>query len=306
MSEPRIGWIGLGRMGLEMCRRLVTAGHRVDVYNRTREKADPLVAEGAVLVDAPADLAGHDVVFSMVADSAAFRRVMTGEGGLLTGGSGPGIIVDSSTIAADVSAEMREAAAGLGSEVLAAPVSGNPRVVASGGMMFVVSGPPAAFETARPLLDDIAAGVVYVGEGELARLVKIAHNLYLGVVTQCLAEVTVLAQKAGVARADFLSFINRSPMGSVFSGYKAPAFVNLDFHPTFTGHLLRKDLELGLEASRELGAPIPTVATVHQILMGLIGRGMGDQDFASLILQQAESAGLVLTSEEREVDDGLG
>lgn len=306
MSDRSIGWIGLGRMGLEMCRRLVAAGHDVSIYNRTKEKAAPLVENGATLVDSPSDLAGHDVVFSMVADSAAFRGVMTGSDGLLTGDRGPAIIVDSSTVGADDSAEIRAAAADLGSDVLAAPVSGNPRVVASGGMMFVVSGPSTAFESTRPLLEDIAAGVVYVGDGELARLVKIAHNLYLGVVTQCLAEVTILAQKAGVSRADFLSFINQSPMGSVFSGYKAPAFVNLDFHPTFTGHLLRKDLELGLAASRELDAPIPTVASVHQQLMGLIGRGMGDQDFAALILQQAESAGLELSSEGREVDDGLG
>jgi 3-hydroxyisobutyrate dehydrogenase-like beta-hydroxyacid dehydrogenase len=147
--------------------------------------------------------------------------------------------------------------------------------------------------------------VTYVGEGETARLVKICHNLLLGVVTQVLAETTVLAQKGGVTRADYLDFINGSVMGSTFSRYKTPAFVSLDFTPTFTGHLLRKDFELGLDVARQLDVPVPVTALTHQIVTTLIENGLGDVDFAALLELAARNADLKLKPEDREVSDGL-
>src|SRR5438876_10135379 len=147
--------------------------------------------------------------------------------------------------------------------------------------------------------------VTYVGEGEAARLVKICHNLILGVVTQILAETTVLAERGGIARADYLEFINGSVMGSTFSRYKTPALVNLDFTPTFTGHLLRKDFELGLDAARQLNVPLPVAALTHQIVVSLIGNGLGDVDFAALLELEARDANLELEPEARQVSDGL-
>jgi 3-hydroxyisobutyrate dehydrogenase-like beta-hydroxyacid dehydrogenase len=189
--------------------------------------------------------------------------------------------------------------------MLAAPVSGNPKVARSGMLTLVVSGPRDAFDEARPYLEVLGRDVTYVGEGEAARLVKIAHNLLLGVVTQCLAEIAVLAEKGGVARADLLAFINGSVVGSTFSRYKTPALVNLDFHPTFTTRLLKKDFELGLEAGRQLEVPLPVTATVHQLVTSLVGAGHGDEDFATLLLMEAAGAGLELRPEEVTVDDGL-
>lgn len=305
MSDLTVGWVGLGRMGLAMCRRLLEAGVDVQLWNRTPEKAQPLVDLGAKIVERPRDLAVCEVVFSMLAHGPAVQAVMEGDDGLLSGETGPGILIDSSTISADESRQLSEAASAVGTAFLAAPVSGNPRVVASGGLTFVVSGPEDAYESARGLLEQIGALAVYVGEGEVSRLVKIAHNLYLAVVTQSLAEVTVLCEKLGVARADFLEFLNRSAMGSVFSRYKAPALVNLDFTPTFTTRLLQKDLELGLEAARDTGVTLPTVAMTHQMVMGLVGLGHGEDDFAALILQQAAMSGLTIEPEDTEVDDGL-
>ncbi len=299
------GWVGLGRMGEAMCRRLLEAGHQVRIWNRTRDKAASLVDLGATLVDDPVDLAECEIVFSMLAHGAALDAVMSGDAGLLTGESGPEILVDCSTISVEESARLRALAASVGTRFLAAPVSGNPRVVAAGGLMFVVSGPEDAYDEAEAAMEHIGDST-YVGEGEVARSVKIAHNLYLAVVTQSLAEVTILCQKLGVKRSAFLEFLNKSAMGSVFSGYKSPAFVNLDFHPTFTTKLLKKDLELGLAASREVGATLPTVAVTHQLVQALIGGGHGDDDFAALILQQAAMAGLSLEPENVEVDDGLG
>lgn len=305
MSEFSVGWAGLGRMGEAMCLRLVDAGLPVRVWNRTPEKARALVDAGATLVESAAELAACDVVFSMLAHGGALRAVMSGDGGLLTGESGPGVLVECSTISVEESKALRSEAEAKGTDFLAAPVSGNPSVVTAGRMMFAVSGPEGAFARVRELLEHIGSAT-YVGEGEVARNVKIAHNLYLAVVTQALAEVTILCERLGVRRADFLDFLNRSVLGSIFSGYKTPAMVNLDFHPTFTTRLLKKDLELGLAAARETGVTLPTVSLTHQLVQGLIGSGHGDDDFAALVLQQAFMAGMELVSEEADVSDGLG
>lgn len=305
MSDMSVGWVGMGRMGEAMCQRLIDTGLRVQVWNRTPEKTRGVVEKGAILVGQISDLATCDVVFSMMAHGRALDAVMSGDGGLLGAGSGPGVLVDCSTIAVEESEALRTLATEVGTELLAAPVSGNPSVVAAGRMMFAVSGPRDAFDRVRDILEHIGSAT-YVGEGEVARNVKIAHNLYLAVVTQALAEVTVLCEKLGVKRADFLDFLNRSVLGSIFSGYKTPALVNLDFHPTFTTRLLKKDLELGLDAARENEVTLPTVAVTHQMVQGLIGIGHGDDDFAALIVQQAAMAGIDLVSEDAEVTDGLG
>lgn len=304
MSELTVGWVGLGRMGLEMCRRVIEAGIDVRVWNRTAEKAQPVVDLGATLVETPADLADCDLVFSMMAHGQALEAVMTGDGGLLTGGTGPGVVVDSSTVSAEESSKVRERAGSIGTSFLAAPVSGNPKVVASGGMVFAVSGEESVYDQVKGVMDHIGASA-YVGEGEVSREVKIAHNLYLAVVTQALAEVTILCERLGVPRHAFLEFLNNSAMGSTFSKYKAPAFVNLDFKPTFTSKLLKKDLELGLAAARDTEVTLPTVALTHQLVQGVIGNGYGDVDFAALIAQQAALAGLDIEPEDIEVDDGL-
>jgi 3-hydroxyisobutyrate dehydrogenase-like beta-hydroxyacid dehydrogenase len=285
---------------------LLTAGVDLTVYNRTREKVTELAEHGATVADSPAKLADRDFVVTMVSDPAAFRSVTTGADGLFSvPGVSPQVLIDSSTVSADVSEEVRQAAADRGSELLAAPVSGNPKVVRSGQLTVVASGPIAAFDKARPLLEMFGKGVSYVGDGDAARLVKICHNLLLGIVSQTLAETAVLAERAGVSRADYMEFINMSVMGSTFTRYKTPAIVNLDFTTSFTGHLLRKDFELGLEAGRDFDVPLPTAALVHQMIMAMIGRGHGDEDFMRLLTVEAASAGVELVPEDVEIDDGL-
>lgn len=307
MSKPkRIGWIGTGRMGFALCNRLLDDGADLAVYNRTVSKTAPLAERGATVVAAPIDLADRDIVFTMVAGPDDVLDVTIGEGGVLSGdGQKPSVLVDSSTIDPETSTQLREHASRLGTAVLAAPVSGNPKVVASGNLTAVVSGPKDAYETTRPYLEAFGRRVTYVGGGDEARLVKIAHNLLLGIVAQSMAEITVLAEAAGVSRGDFLEFLNDSVMGSTFTKYKTPALVNLEFKPTFTWHLLRKDFELGLAAGRDMGVPLPTAALVHQLIIEGIGQGYGDEDFAALLVKTARGAGMELVSENREVDDGL-
>jgi 3-hydroxyisobutyrate dehydrogenase len=305
-NDHTLGWIGTGRMGSVLAARLLQQGCDLTIYNRTRAKAEPLAKQGARIVDRPADLADRDIVITSVAGSKDFAEVMTGTHGLLRNGQRiPRMVVDTSTVSMEVSSEIRTQARELGAALLAAPVSGNPKVARAGKLSLVVSGPRHAFDQALPYLQMLGQSVTYVGEGETARLVKICHNLVLGVVAQILAETTVLAERGGISRADYLEFINGSVVGSTFSRYKTPAFVNLDFTPTFTGHLLRKDFELGLDAARELSVPLPVSALTHQIVLSLIGQGLGDQDFAALLELEARGAGLPLKPEARQVADGL-
>lgn len=300
-----IGWIGVGRMGYQLVTRLLEAGYDVAVYNRTRAKAEPLTEQGATVVDRPSDLADRDLVFSMVSAPKDLEHVMLGEGGLLTGASVPRIIADSSTVDEAVSEKVRAAAKAKGGDLLATPVSGNPAVIAAGKLTVAVSGPRAAFDEVEPVLQVFGRGVTYVGEGEAARLVKIAHNVMLGVVTQCMAEITVLTEKGGVSREAFLEFLNDSVMGSTFTRYKTPAMVNLDFTPTFTNVLLQKDFDLGLDAAKALGVVMPVASVTRNIVAQEVGNGNVEQDFASLILTVAGGSGLELVSENATVSDGL-
>ena len=301
-----IGWIGTGRMGHAMVRRLLAAGHDVHVWNRTRAKAEDLVTLGATVVDTAADLSDREIVFTMVAADADLLEVTVGESGLLRGHNGPTYLIDSSTVSAETSETIRRSAARHGTTLLAAPVSGNAKVVRAGKLSLAVSGPIEAYSAVEEVLRAIGNSVTYVGERDAARLVKLAHNILLGVVIQSLAEVTVLAERGGVPRAAFLEFLNGSVLGSTFTRYKTPALVNLDFTPTFTTDLLRKDFDLGLAAARALEVPVPVAAITHHLVQGAIGRGHRDEDFAALLIEQARSAGVELQPEGVDVDDGLG
>jgi 3-hydroxyisobutyrate dehydrogenase len=306
LTAHKLGWIGAGRMGYPMAERLAKAGCDVTVYNRTRAKAEPLTKSGIRLVDRPADLADRDIVFTMIATSDDLKHVTLGKDGVLAlSGKAPKILIDCSTVSEEASGEVRAAAVKLGTAMLASPVSGNGKVVKAGRLSVVVSGPKPAYDTALPYLERLGQGVSYVGEGELARMVKICHNVFLGITIQALVEVTVLAQKGGVPRHAFLDFINKSVMGSTFTRYKTPALVNLDFAPTFTPVPLRKDLDLGLAAARKVGTPMAVTALVREMLQSLIGQGYSEQDFATLLIQQARGAGMPLEPEEVPVADGL-
>ncbi len=304
-AKATIGWIGIGRMGYEMAARLAKGGADVTVWNRTRAKAEPLAQYGAKVAAKLADLAGCDIVFVMVSTWDDVKEVVAGRGGLLSGSNAPKLVVECSSISLEGSAELRAILAARGVGLLAAPVSGNAKVIKAGKLSFVCSGPRAAFDAAAPYLAMIGPSASYVGEGELARIVKICHNVFLGVVIQSLCEITVLAQKAGVPRHAFLDFVNQSVMGSTFSRYKTPALVNLDFRVTFTPKLLRKDLDLGLDAGRRFEVPLPLASATRDIVQTLIGRGMDDEDFAKLIVLQAQASGLALEPENVPVGDGL-
>ena len=300
-TEQKLGWIGAGRMGYAMAERLAKAGCDIAVWNRTKAKAEPLAKHGATIADELKDLSSRDIVFVMVSTWDDVKEVI---GKLLAKGK-PGMVVECSSISLEGSAQLRKTLEERKIQYLAAPVSGNAKVIKAGKLTFVVSGPKAAYERARPYLDLMGTGSSYVGEGELARIAKICHNVMLGVVIQSLCEVTVLAQKAGMPRHAFLEFLNKSVMGSMFTRYKTPALVNLDFHVTFTPKLLRKDLDLGLGAGREFEVPMPLASITRDLLQQMIGQGMTEEDFSTLLLMQARASGIELEPEKVAVSDGL-
>ncbi|HEY5303548.1 MAG TPA: NAD(P)-dependent oxidoreductase [Acidimicrobiales bacterium] len=294
MSNERVGWLGTGRMGLAMARRLVDAGVDVTAWNRTRSKVDELARAGAKVASSIAELGACDVVFVMVARPEDLDEVVLGEGGILAAAVRPRVVVSCASVDPTTSARVRAALTAENIAFLAAPISGNPHVVADGRSTFVVSGQRDTFEHVAPLLNTIARATVWVGEGEEAIIVKICHNLYLGMIAQSVSEVTVLAEKSGVDRAQFLGFLNSTGLAMPWVTNRTPDLLALDWTPTFTTELLRKDFELGMDCARAAEAPMPLGANVLQLLQGAIGRGYRDADFLSLFAVQAESAGLTL------------
>jgi len=289
-------------MGYAMAERLAKGGCDLAVWNRTRDKALPLEKHGAKVVASLEELATREIVFCMVSTWDDVKQVV---GKLLAAGARPKMIVECSSISLEGSSELRKILSGEGIEYLAAPVSGNAKVIKAGKLTFVVSGPEKAYASARPYLDLMGSGSSYVGEGELARIAKICHNVFLGVVIQSLCEITILAEKAGMPRHAFLDFLNKSVMGSMFTRYKTPALVNLDFKVTFTPKLLRKDLDLGIDAGKAMDVPMPLASLTRDLLQTMIGHGMIEEDFATLVLMQAKASGLDIKPENKAVGDGL-
>ena len=309
----KIGWVGAGRMGYPMASRLAKDGQDVSVWNRTKSKADPLSEYGANVVSALDELHDVDVLFTMVSTGKDLKQVYFGDDGVLSKGSNKSqIFVDCSSISSEDSNEIRERLNEKGVSYISCPVSGNGKAVKAGVLSIVASGPEDIFNTVKPYLETIAPrGVAYVGDGDLARFCKIAHNVMLGVVIQNLAEITILAQKAGVPRHAFLNFMNNSVMGSIFTQYKSNAFTNLDWTTTFTTPLLLKDLDLGLQSAKELGVPMPVTAATRQVVQQRAGRVEKiskdnlEKDFGMLLESVADGAGISLVPENVPIPTGL-
>jgi 3-hydroxyisobutyrate dehydrogenase-like beta-hydroxyacid dehydrogenase len=297
IGSSTIGWLGTGRMGEIMAGRLIDAGHELAVWNRTPSKAQGLADQGATVVPSIVDLTQCDVVFVIVSTPSVLLQVTLGDEGLLSGADLPSIVVDCSTVDSATSADVRKRAVELGVDYLAAPISGNPRHVAEGESVFAVSGERSAFDRVASYLQTIAREAIWVGPEEESRLVKLCHNLYLGVMVQALSEVTTLAEKSGIPRAAFLQYLGSTVLGSYWVRERTPDMLSLDWTPTFTMELLRKDFDLGLGTAREAEVPMILSATVIQLIQAAIGLGYRDRDFLSLFEIEARSAGMDLQPE---------
>jgi 3-hydroxyisobutyrate dehydrogenase len=288
-----VGVVGLGRMGRPIAQRLLGAGHRLVVFNRSPGPAEELAAAGASTTDSPAGVwAAAEVAITMVADDNALRAVTLGNGGLLAAPRAGGTLIDMSTVSVDVSRDVAEAAARAGVAYLRAPVSGNPTVVEAGNLTIVVSGDAAVFEQLRGLLQDIGPTLFHVGTEEEARVMKLALQVMVAGTAQLMAESLVLGEANGLERATMLEVIAGSAVGSPFVKYKSGPLIADDYTSTFTTSAMAKDLTLALDAATSAGTPLPVTALVQQFLRSCISNSQAESDFVVLVPKLRRDAGL--------------
>lgn len=290
-----VGLIGLGNMGVPFAERILAAGYPLVVYSRTREKARAFGARGAAVADSPQDLVGRaDVVLTSLPDDRVFEHLAA----LTLGSARPGtILVDTSTVSPTASARVASLADAASAGYLRAPVSGNPTVVRAGTLTLMVSGPRDTFERAEPVIRAIGPTVHYVGEGEEARVVKLALNLMIAGLAELMSEALVLGESAGIPRATLLEVMGSSAAGAPFVKYKTEALVRDDFSATFTTTLMEKDIDLILDVAAESGVAVPLAKAIKSLLRAAIEGGYADHDFMALLLQLRKASGLDATAE---------
>lgn len=285
-----MGLIGLGNMGTAIAERLLDAGYPLVVNNRTREKVEALEARGAVVADTPEDLAERvHVILTSLANDEAFEAVAAR---VIAAAQKGTVLVDLSTVSPAVSARVATLAKAASVAFLRAPVSGNPGVVRAGNLAFIVSGPRDTLEGVEPLIRAIGPTVHYVGDGEQARIVKLAINLMLAVVAQAMAEALVLGESSGVSRAALLEVMGGSAAGAPFVKYKTEPLLRDDFSATFTTALMEKDIDLVLDAADEAGVELPLAREMKTHLRAAIEAGYADDDFIALFLHLRSASGL--------------
>jgi 3-hydroxyisobutyrate dehydrogenase-like beta-hydroxyacid dehydrogenase len=288
----RVTVLGLGHMGTPIAQRLEDSGYELSVWNRSPAPTEAFVNRGIRALQRPAQAWEHgDVAITMLADGPALEEVALGAGGLLEG-DGAGLLIDMSTVSARTSAKIAVECERRGGSLLAAPVTGNPSVVAAGNLGIIVSGSRAQYERVAEMLSDIGPNVMYVGDAHQARIVKLALNLIIGGTTQLLAEALVLGEKHGLERARLLEVIEGSAIASPFIKYKSAALNDDDYASTFTARLLYKDLALALEAAHDRELPLPLTAATQQLVEGCIASGLGDLDMTALLPRLRREAGL--------------
>jgi 3-hydroxyisobutyrate dehydrogenase-like beta-hydroxyacid dehydrogenase len=283
-QDPRlaVGLVGLGHMGAAVGERLLGAGYPLVVFNRTRAKAGPLAAAGAEVADSVAALAERvDAVLTSLSDDDALAAVAES----IAGSARPGtVFIDLSTVSPDVSAQVAELLADAHLSYLRAPVSGNPSVVRAGNLSFMVSGPRGVLERVEPVLLAIGPTIRYVGDGEQARVVKLAVNLVVGGLAELMAEALVLGEAAGVSRSDLLEVMGTSAAGAPFVKYKTEPLLRDDYSATFTTALMEKDVALILDAAEDAEVVLPVARELKALLRAAIEAGYGDDDFMALYL----------------------
>jgi 3-hydroxyisobutyrate dehydrogenase-like beta-hydroxyacid dehydrogenase len=300
VALPTVAVLGLGKMGEAIAERVLDAGYPLSVYNRTEERAAPLVARGAALVRSPADAPAHgEICITMLSDDAALEEVVLGEHGLLARPRRGTVLIDMSTVSVDVSERIAERAAATWVEYLCAPVSGNPGVVRAGSLTIIVSGPEQVAAEVDPLLKAIGAKVLYVGSDDCARVAKLTLQVLIGGTAELLGEALVLGESAGVDRARLLEVIGASAIASPFIAYKTEPILSDDYSATFTTQMMLKDIELVLDLAGESDLRLPFARQLRVLLESATVSGYADVDFISLYAQLRQDAGDSLSTGAR-------
>ena len=288
-----IGFVGLGIMGRNIVERLLKAGHTVSGYNRTRAKAEPLIAAGMQWRDTPRQVAeAADVTLSMVMDTAALAAITQGPDGIIAGLAPGKIYVDMSTVHPRLERELAAQAVATGAQMLESPVSGSVSAVQAGTLVAFVGGEAATLEQVRPILEGLTQKIILVGGPGQAVAMKIAINLNLSTQILALAEGVLLAERSGIPRARALDALLNSVAASPLLKYRGPFILKMPEEVWFSARMMQKDLLLAMELGRELGVPLPLVAQTNEFLTAAKALGYGDDDFAVLFKVLAHLAGM--------------
>ncbi len=288
-----LGFVGLGVMGSEMVNRLLSKGHSVTGYNRTRSKAEWLLKKGMKWADSPrAVVAASDVIFSMVTNSAALSAVMNGPEGMLAGAGPSKVFVDISTVSPAVSRDFAAKIREKGSDLMDAPVSGSVITLQEGKLSVMVGGRKETFEKVKPLLLDIGPKVTHVGDNGLALVMKIGTNLSLAVQMLAFCEGVLLAEKSGIAREVAVDVLTHSVIASPMVQYRGPFVLKQPDEAWFNVNMMQKDMLLALELGRQLDVPMPTTAVTNEFLTAARGMGLVEKDFAIVFDVLAQLSGV--------------
>jgi 3-hydroxyisobutyrate dehydrogenase-like beta-hydroxyacid dehydrogenase len=281
----QIGIIGLGDMGTPITRRLLAAGHTVTGWNRTKAKAQPLIAEGMLWGECPRAVAeASDIVFCIVTDGKAVEAVALGDDGVIHGLKPGAVFVEMSTISPDVSLGVSDAFEKAGLTMLDCPLSGSPPVVEAGNASFMAGGDEAAFERIKPVLLDIGSKALYIGDRGKAVRMKVAVNLCLIIEMVAFGESVALAEKGGVKREIAVEAMLNSVVASPVMGYRGPFILEgkMPEKPLADVTLQQKDMLLALDLARKDGVPAPLGAAANEMLNAARGLGLEKRDFVTV------------------------
>ena len=288
-----LGFVGLGVMGSEMVNRLLSKGHSVTGYNRTRSKAEWLIKKGMKWANTPREVVGTaDITLSMVTNSAALDAVMNGPDGMLAGVRPGKIFVDMSTVSPAFSREIAAKVREKGGNMVDAPVSGSVITLQEGKLSVMVGGRKETFESVKPLLLDIGPKVTHVGENGQALVMKIGVNLSLAVQMLAFCEGVLLAEKSGIARETAVDVLTHSVIGSPMVQYRGPFVLKMPEEAWFKVNMMQKDMMLALELGRQLDVAMPTTAVTNEFLTAARGMGLAEKDFAVVFEVLAQMSGV--------------
>ena len=292
-GEQKIGWIGLGKMGLPMSTNLLKAGYPLRVYNRTREKTKELADQGAQVADSPKALAaGMDVIISMISDDSALEAVVFGADGVFEGAKAGAIYIDMSTVSPGISARVSEAADKKGIKYLRSPVSGSTALASAGTLTIFASGPKDAYDQCVDIFDCMGQKSFHVGLDEKARYLKLVINMMVGLTSAMTAEALTFGEKGGLDWEQMIDIVNNSAVASPLIGYKAQMLKDRDYAPAFTIAQISKDFDLALDTGRDMDVPMPMTSLVRQLFGTMKARGKGELDFFAYVTLLEELTGL--------------
>lgn len=288
----KIGWIGLGNMGNPMSQNLLKAGHEVTVWNRTKAKAEEVLAAGAKWADTPKELGEQcDFIFTMISDGPTLQSVTLSENGVVAGLSANKIVIDMSTVSPEESSMVNDAIEAKGCKFIRGPVTGSTVLAINGTLGILASGDKTTYDKVLPLFEAMGKNQFYVGSEEEARVLKLALNVMIGVTSQMMAEAVVLAEKAGLDVAQVCEVMAGSAVGSPLVGYKSALVSSGDYKPAFSVKLMMKDFDLAFAAAKQYNVAMPVTAVTRQYLQAAAATGRGEKDFSVLTEVLEEQCG---------------